>query len=249
MEAASNRLKKAFLGVGLAIAGVFTVRAFAGFLRAGEGIEDIKISLEGLLGSTEAAEAAFASINTLATDTKQSLEELAGGFVTLEASGIGTVEALEAVADIATIMRRNVEDITKAFINLEKEPILANFGTIIEDFSKAQGKFTFTLKDGTKAQFDNVLAARKYIIELIQLSEFSGAARKASDSFGSGLSTVRNAIATSSAALRDALGPALRDVAVGFKEAGLELVDFIKENKEGLGIVLTENTEKLKKLF
>lgn len=203
--------------------------SIAGFLRAGEAIEDTKIALEGLLGSTKAAEAAFKSIDTLATDVKQGINELSGAFLILESAGIGSVKNLELAADVGTVFKRSTEDVALALRSLETETLRNAFG--FDQVSTAAGNFSASLGGIVVAQADTRAGFRQAILDFVEQSRFAGAASKANEAFGTGLSTIGNQVNKLSAALRSALGPGLAVVAGEIKDVTTGLLELIETSQ------------------
>jgi hypothetical protein len=103
----ASKLRNNMLLVSFAMAGA--AATIGQFVTAAASIEKVKLRLEGLMGSTEAAAEAFDVFNEIAKRTPQNIEELASAGAQLEAFGIDSKAALTAVTDLANFMGRDVK--------------------------------------------------------------------------------------------------------------------------------------------
>lgn len=226
VESQFRALDRTLKGITAAVAGVFTIQAARNFLRAGEAIEKIQISLRGLLGSAEAADKAFRAIESLAVDLPQGINELTEAFVNLETAGLGTIRNLESVSDVATVMNRSVVDVSLALRSLETETLRNAFG--FQEVSTKAGEFYAITREGTKVQAKSRQEFREGILLYLQTSKFAGAARQATGTFGSSLETIGNTLAKTSSLVRQTLAPALDVLSRKFKEVGDRFETFLK---------------------
>jgi len=88
----SQALNSAFRRSAGLIGGFFAARTIKNLFSAGESLESVRLSLEGLLPSAEAADRAFRSIDALSVEVKQDINDLSKAFVVLETAGLGSIK-------------------------------------------------------------------------------------------------------------------------------------------------------------
>ena len=220
-----SKLNKTLSRVAKALAGLFAVRVLKSFLEAGSALESVRISLEGLLGSAEAANAAFDTIEGLAVDVKQNINELSNAFVVLQTASLASAKNLEIVANVATVMNTSMVNVATALRTLETETLRNNFG--FQQVSVAAGNFFAITQSGEKIVAESRAEFQRNILAFFEFSRIAGSARKAADTFGSGLSTIKTSLSLLSESLRRALGPALKELSRSFRESILSVIRFI----------------------
>lgn len=240
-----NTVSKTARRVGLAIGAIFAGRTIKSFLEAGQSIETIQLSLRGLLGDSAKAERAFRGIQRLAVDVTQGIDDLARGFQQLATANLESIENLEGLANVATLMDRSVGDAAAALRSLETETLRNTLG--LNNVSTAAGNFTATLRNGRIIQRETRREFQLALIEAFRLEKgYKGVARGGASLFGSGITTIRNSVRDLSARLRDALAPAVQAIARDFFDASQRAGEWITQNKELISEKTLKGYERLK---
>lgn len=105
-------LKTAFTGLVVAVGGTATLSSF---VKTAAGFEQIKVSLETVLGSAAKAQKAFAWITDFTAKTPYQLEDVADAFRKLSAYGFDATQSLQTLGDAASAMGKSLDQAVEAF--------------------------------------------------------------------------------------------------------------------------------------
>lgn len=116
MGGAVSRLRNMMLGL---FAGVQIKNLLKGFLDTAVAVQNYRRSLEAVIGDTERANKTFEELNKWAAINPVDTNDAIAAFVRLKSAAVdNTQEALKSVADLATVMQSNMEDVASAVVSL-----------------------------------------------------------------------------------------------------------------------------------
>lgn len=248
MNASFLSTNRVVRGLAASLAGLFTLRVARSFIEMGASIERTKLSIDALTGSIKSGDRAFRNIQILARDLVQGVDEVTAGFRALEVQNAGTIDNLEAVANVATLMDRSVEDVALSLNSLRTITLRTTLG--LRNVSTEQGNLTATLRDGTKVIATNREEFRLLLLEQFRNNPiFAGKAREANISFASAVETITTAMKFLSLEIRRSLGPALTLISRDFDDLINRMVLFVRANADVISQKVFDGYNRLKDIF
>lgn len=169
------------------IVGAFTLKSVAGsFVAAAKSAEDYRTSIRAVSKSIEEADAAFDRVRKWAAVNPVDTDEAVGAFVRLRTAAVANAEeALNAIADVSTVMHADMRDVASAVVTTETES-LRQYGILLDQ----TGKKAVLESNGIRMEVDkNINAIRAGIIELMGRA-FGGSMQEARDTFSGTLDTM-----------------------------------------------------------
>ena len=169
------------------IVGAFTLKSVAGsFVAAAKSAEDYRTSIRAVSNSIEEADAAFDRVRKWAAVNPVDTDEAVGAFVRLRTAAVANAEeALNAIADVSTVMHADMRDVASAVVTTETES-LRQYGILLDQ----TGKKAVLESNGIRMVVDkNINAVRAGIIELMGRA-FGGSMQDAKDTFSGTLDTM-----------------------------------------------------------
>lgn len=169
------------------IVGAFTLKSVAGsFVAAAKSAEDYRTSIRAVSNSIEEADAAFDRVRKWAAVNPVDTDEAVGAFVRLRTAAVANAEeALNAIADVSTVMHADMRDVASAVVTTETES-LRQYGILLDQ----TGKKAVLESNGIRMEVDkNINAIRAGIIELMGRA-FGGSMQDAKDTFSGTLDTM-----------------------------------------------------------
>ena len=169
------------------IVGAFTLKSVAGsFVAAAKSAEDYRTSIRAVSNSIEEADAAFDRVRKWAAVNPVDTGEAVGAFVRLRTAAVANAEeALNAIADVSTVMHADMRDVASAVVTTETES-LRQYGILLDQ----TGKKAVLESNGIRMEVDkNINAVRAGIIELMGRA-FGGSMQDAKDTFSGTLDTM-----------------------------------------------------------
>lgn len=169
------------------IVGAFTLKSVAGsFVAAAKSAEDYRTSIRAVSNSIEEADAAFDRVRKWAAVNPVDTDEAVGAFVRLRTAAVANAEeALNAIADVSTVMHADMRDVASAVVTTETES-LRQYGILLDQ----TGKKAVLESNGIRMEVDkNINAVRAGIIELMGRA-FGGSMQDAKDTFSGTLDTM-----------------------------------------------------------
>lgn len=169
------------------IVGAFTLKSVAGsFVVAAKSAEDYRTSIRAVSNSIEEADAAFDRVRKWAAVNPVDTDEAVGAFVRLRTAAVANAEeALNAIADVSTVMHADMRDVASAVVTTETES-LRQYGILLDQ----TGKKAVLESNGIRMVVDkNINAVRAGIIELMGRA-FGGSMQDTKDTFSGTLDTM-----------------------------------------------------------
>ena len=169
------------------IVGAFTLKSVAGsFVAAAKSAEDYRTSIRAVSNSIEEADAAFDRVRKWAAVNPVDTDEAVGAFVRLRTAAVANAEeALNAIADVSTVMHADMRDVASVVVTTETES-LRQYGILLDQ----TGKKAVLESNGIRMEVDkNINAIRAGIIELMGRA-FGGSMQDAKDTFSGTLDTM-----------------------------------------------------------
>lgn len=156
------------------------------FINAARQAEDYKTSIRAVSGSIKEADETFDRIRKWAAINPINTDAAVGAFVRLRTAAVQNAEqALEAVANAATVMHMDVRDVAGSIVTLETET-LRRFGIILNRTGK-EAKIQFG--EVRKSVSNNIDAIRTGIIDVLN-EAIPNAMKNAADTFSGILATM-----------------------------------------------------------
>lgn len=151
-------------------------------LNASGDMEMMKTQLETVMSSAEEAAAAFDESLKFSVKTPFNPQEIVQTRILLESVGVSGGEAVEAVAEAAGAMNRNIQDVATAVISMETEP-LRRLGI---GLSRNADDFVFTFKnkmgEAVKVTANSFEEAQQAVLDIFQ-EKFSGGVSKMAETW------------------------------------------------------------------
>lgn len=246
MEAAFTGLLKPIGLVGAALAGISTVMV-GWSLKAAASFEMLNTQLESVMATKEEANKAFEESMEFSVSTPFQAEDIVQTRVALEGVGIKGKEAVEAVANGAAALNKNILDVASAVKSLETEP-LRNLGIQLQ---KAGNNFTFNYKSkmgiDVEVNADSFEEAQQKVLTIFE-DKFGGSVDRAAATFEGKMSTLKDAWKQFSGSF----GAGFLDEA---KDIVQDIIDLLNNNRpaaekfgEALGDKLREAYDYVKKI-
>lgn len=149
------------------------------FLEAARSAEDYRTSIRAVSSSIEEADATFDRIRKWAAVNPVDTDEAVGAFVRLRTAAVENSEdALNAIADLSTVMHADMRDVASAVVTTETET-LRNLGIILDRTGK---KATIQMGNVRKTVEKDLDSIRAGIISVIEES-IGGSMQKAADTY------------------------------------------------------------------
>ena len=169
------------------IFGAYMVRNIArSFLEAARSAEDYRTSIRAVSSSIEEADATFDRIRKWAAVNPIDTDEAVGAFVRLRTAAVENSEgALNAIADLATVMHADMRDVASAVVTTETET-LRNYGIILDRTGKQATIQMGNVRKTVEKDLDSIRAA---IIEVIEES-IGGSMQKAANTYSGVIDTM-----------------------------------------------------------
>lgn len=175
------QIKSGLLNVKTAIVGLAAavgIKKIAGsFLDAAVSVENYKTSLNAVIKDVRKTEQVFADLNEWAAMNPVDTTDAIGAYVRLKTAAVqNTQEAVEAAADLATVMQTSVTDVAGAIVSTETET-LRRLGILVDK----TGKKAIIQSGEVRVEVEKDIASiRKGIVEVIQ-KQFGGSMDSAAD--------------------------------------------------------------------
>lgn len=149
------------------------------FLEAARSAEDYRTSIRAVSSSIEEADATFDRIRKWAAVNPVDTDEAVGAFVRLRTAAVENSEgALNAIADLSTVMHADMRDVASAVVTTETET-LRNLGIILDRTGKQATIQMGNVRKTVEKDLDSIRAG---IISVIEES-IGGAMQKAADTY------------------------------------------------------------------
>lgn len=167
--------------------GGYALKQIAGsFISAAESAENYRTSIRAVSASILEADQTFDRIRKWAAVNPINTDEAVGAFVRLRTAAVDNAEdALKAVADLSTVMQRDMREVAGAVVTTEVET-LRNLGIILDRTGK---QATIQFGNVRKTVEKDIASIRKGIIEVIQ-EAVGGSMQKAADNYRGVLDTM-----------------------------------------------------------
>lgn len=167
--------------------GGYALKQIAGsFISAAESAENYRTSIRAVSASILEADQTFDRIRKWAEANPIDTDEAVGAFVRLRTAAVDNAEdALKAVADLSTVMQRDMREVAGAVVTTEVET-LRNLGIILDRTGK---QATIQFGNVRKTVEKDIASIRKGIIEVIQ-EAVGGSMQEAADNFRGVLDTM-----------------------------------------------------------
>ncbi|MEG1501967.1 MAG: hypothetical protein RR203_02500 [Synergistaceae bacterium] len=189
-ERGINSLKNKISGVKSLMAGLvgsLALKSLAGsFVTAAKEAEDYRTSIRAVSGSIKEADETFNRVKNWAAINPINTDEAIGAFVRLKTAAVkNSEEALTAIADVSTVMHRDMRDVASAVVTTEVEQ-LRNLGIMLD----RTGKKAILESNGIRIEVEkDINSIRAGIIELMGKS-FGGSLEKAKGTWSGALATM-----------------------------------------------------------
>jgi hypothetical protein len=184
-DAIGDKIKKALLSPQTLISAGFIglgAKITQWALNASGDMEMMKTQLETVMSSAEEAAAAFDESLKFSVKTPFNPQEIVQTRILLESVGVSGGEAVEAVAEAAGAMNRNIQDVATAVISMETEP-LRRLGI---GLSRNADDFVFTFKnkmgEAVKVTANSFEEAQQAVLDIFQ-EKFSGGVSKMAETW------------------------------------------------------------------
>lgn len=245
LDTSFRGLDRTLRGVAATVATIFSIRAASNLLSLGEGVENLRLALTTLQGGAEGAQAALDELDRLSQSTRFNVGQLGEAFVRLGNSGLNTTENVEALANVATALGRDIQDVAAAIISLEADSLRLNFG--LQRVERTGETFTATLQDGSKQVIQGTRNFQEFLLSLGRVGgQFEGAASQAADLFGTELANIQTTASLLSLQLRDILGPTLGEIAKDFRNLVEPILKLDEAQKKAIGQQVLDAYNQLK---
>lgn len=165
----------------------YALKQIAGsFISAAESAENYRTSIRAVSASILEADQTFDRIRKWAAVNPIDTDEAVGAFVRLRTAAVDNAEdALKSVADLSTVMQRDMREVAGAVVTTEVET-LRNLGIILDRTGK---QATIQFGNVRKTVEKDIASIRKGIIEVIQ-EAVGGSMQEAADNFRGVLDTM-----------------------------------------------------------
>ena len=179
MHGLSASLKSTMMGLA-SFAGIQAAQGIAGsFIQAAKQTENYQAKLRAVIKNATEANAAFKRIYDWAAKNPIDTDEAVGAFVALKSAAVkNNEEAMKAIADISTVMGKDMRDVAQAVISTEVEP-LRNMGILLE---RAGRRAIIQSGEMRLSVGNDIESIRQGLIEIIGLN-FGGAMDQAAGTF------------------------------------------------------------------
>lgn len=190
MTQKTNQFQSALSGLKKMMATVFTAYAIKNvaqsFLDTATEMENYRVRLRAVIKDQSEADKVFGKMVTWAAEAPITTAEAIGAFVQMKAAAVANAEeATLAVANLASVMNRDMRDVAASMISGETEA-LRRLGVIVQRNGKEavvqSGQFRRVVKD-------DMAAIRAAIIEITQLNYPNALAMRA-DTFSGVTETI-----------------------------------------------------------
>lgn len=168
-----NRL----VGVAASIQGIRALGS--SFISAAAQMEGYQTKLRAVIKNAMEADAVFKRVYDWAAENPINTDEAVGAFVTLKSAAVkNSEEAIHAIADISTVMQKDMRDVAQAIVSTEVEP-LRNMGILLERTGKQA-----VIQSGEMrlAVGNDIESIRQGLIKIMELN-FGGAMAQAAGTF------------------------------------------------------------------
>ena len=165
----------------------YALKQIAGsFISAAESAENYRTSIRAVSASILEADQTFDRIRKWAAVNPIDTDEAVGAFVRLRTAAVDNAEdALKSVADLSTVMQRDMREVASAIVTTETES-LRNLGIILDRTGK---QATIQFGEVTKTVEKDIASVRAGIIEVIN-EAVGGSMQKAADNYRGILDTM-----------------------------------------------------------
>lgn len=183
MGGAVGRLKVMLAGL---VAAVGLKNLAKGFLDAAVTVQNYQTSLQGVIKNAEETKRVFDDINKWAALNPVDTDDAIRGFVLLKSAAVkNTKEAVEAAADLATVMQVQISDVASAIVSLNTMQ-LRRLGILIDQTGSKAIIQSGNVRKEVEKDTDKIRAG---LVELIQ-QNFGGMMQYAGDNWSSVLKTM-----------------------------------------------------------
>jgi len=180
--------KRAFLPLTATIGGLL-----GSVINIGSSFESLKVSLETVTGSAEAAEQAFQLITDFAKETPYSIEEITQAFIKLKALGLDpSEEALRSYGNTASAMGKTLDQ----FVEAVADAAVGEFERLKEFGIKARSEgenVSLTFQGVTQTVGKNATEIEAYLRNIGNV-QFAGGMEKQMDTVGGAFSNLKDNI-------------------------------------------------------
>lgn len=189
-QSGMNALKGALGGITkglLGLASVYGLKNVAkGFLDTAVQMENYQTSLRGVIKDVEETKRVFADINKWAALNPVDTDDAIRGFVLLKSAAVqNTKEAVEAAADLATVMQVQISDVASAIVSLNTIQ-LRRLGILLDQSGKKAIIQSGNVRKEVEKDVDSIRAG---VVELIQ-ENFGGMMQIAGDNWSATMKTM-----------------------------------------------------------
>jgi len=180
---AVGRLKGMLAGL---VAAVGLKNLAKGFLDAAVTVQNYQTSLQGVIKNAEETKRVFDDINKWAALNPVDTDDAIRGFVLLKSAAVkNTKEAVEAAADLATVMQVQISDVASAIVSLNTIQ-LRRLGILIDQTGSKAIIQSGNVRKEVEKDTDKIRAG---LVELIQ-ENFGGMMQYAGNNWASVLKTM-----------------------------------------------------------
>lgn len=228
LQGFGRSLRRFFTGILAVVGGVQLSRFIGSTLTE---TEQLRAIMETVTDSAEEAAAAFAFIESFATQTPDQLEQVANAFIRLRGAGIEpTEELLTGLGNVAATMGKSLDEIVEASQNAARGMPKMLEGILRFDISGRDGSLFVELADQTVEVGQNIEDVLGFLNQLGQ-TRFAGGMELQMQRLGGSVSNLRVSVRAFVRAMGDAgLTGALTRLVQTMTEASVE--------GEGLAITL-----------
>lgn len=183
MGGAVGRLKGMLAGL---VAAVGLKNLAKGFLDAAVTVQNYQTSLQGVIKNAEETKRVFDDINNWAALNPVDTDDAIRGFVLLKSAAVkNTKEALEAAADLATVMQVQISDVANAIVSMNTFQ-LRRLGILIDQTGSKAIIQSGNVRKEVEKDTDKIRAG---LVELIQ-QNFGGMMQYAGDTWSAVMKTM-----------------------------------------------------------
>lgn len=183
MGGAVGRLKGMLAGL---VAAVGLKNLAKGFLDAAVTVQNYQTSLQGVIKNAEETKRVFDDINKWAALNPVDTDDAIGAFVLLKSAAVkNTKEAVEAAADLATVMQVQISDVASAIVSMNTMQ-LRKLGILIDQTGSKAIIQSGNVRKEVEKDTDKIRAG---LVELIQ-ENFGGMMQYAGDTWSSVMKTM-----------------------------------------------------------
>ena len=189
-QAGIDGLKKKVSSLAKLATGLVGTMALKGvassFVKAAKEAEDYRISIRAVSKTVADADATFKRVKDWAAVNPVDTSQAIGAFVRLKTAAVSNAEgALKALADVSTVMHRDMRDVAGAVVTTETETLRA-LGIMLDK----TGKKAVIESNGVRVEVEkDINSIRAGIIEVMGKA-FGGAMEKNKESWSGALATM-----------------------------------------------------------